>query len=66
MLTFLDDTSQKGQHPKICWVFRANACLPDRYLDDDLDLDANMLYGDLIDHCKCFQFQLEAAPETGE
>lgn len=34
-------------------------------MNGDNEEEAERLYGELLDHCKCFAFQVESAPETG-
>jgi len=50
--------NQRGA--KIKWVFRASY-----EVDADDEEPGLRLYGELIDHCSAFAFQVESAPETG-
>nr|WAE42846.1 MAG: replication associated protein [Cressdnaviricota sp.] len=55
-----------GRSPsRIRWVFRASANQDITLTEEQRDEEAMYLYGELIDHCEIFAFQLESAPTTG-
>lgn len=57
------DTRQRATK-RINWVFRASyAGITTE--EDEVESEATQLYGQLVDHCTSFAFQLESAPTTG-
>lgn len=50
---------------RIRWVFRKNANPDPLATDEDFETEATWLYGQLLEYCDVFAFQLESAPTTG-
>lgn len=59
-------SKQSKQVKRIRWCFRASLGFDAADLSDDaIEEEATRLYGELIQHCEIFIFQLESAPTTG-